>query len=81
MENITGATFVDVGSSWTEDRAYRFLVKDPNGNTVTQDLLIGTGFGARIIMFGLPLKFDVAWSFNGESFSIPKYYISLGGDF
>jgi len=81
MENITGATFVDIGSSWTEDRAYRFLVKDANGNTVTQDLLIGTGFGARIIMFGLPLKFDVAWSFDGEIFSIPKYYISLGGDF
>jgi len=82
MENITGAAFVDIGSSWTDDRAYRFFVKDTtSGSTVMQDLLVGTGFGARIIMFGLPLKFDVAWAFNGQTFSIPKYYISLGGDF
>jgi len=81
MQNITGATFVDIGSSWTDNRAYRFFVKDVNDNYVTEDLLIGTGFGARMILFGLPLKFDVAWSFNGQDFSVPKYYISLGGDF
>jgi hypothetical protein len=48
---------------------------------VTQDLLIGMGFGARMFIFGLPFKFDVAWSFDTNNFSIPKYYISLGGDF
>ena len=81
LQNITGATFLDVGSSWTDNKAYRFFADDGQGNFVTQDLLIGTGFGARMILFGLPLKFDVAWSFNGIDFSIPKYYISLGGDF
>lgn len=81
LANITGATFVDIGSAWTDDKAYKSFGSDEQGNTVTQDLLIGTGFGARLILFGLPLKFDVAWSFNGSDFSIPKYYISLGGDF
>lgn len=81
LANITGATFLDIGSAWTEDKAYKFFGKDDVGNTITQDLLIGTGFGARMILFGLPLKFDVAWSYNGEDFSVPKYYISLGGDF
>ncbi|HTR82794.1 MAG TPA: DPP IV N-terminal domain-containing protein [Bacteroidota bacterium] len=81
LENITGATFIDVGSSWTDNKAFRFFEKDPDGNTVAEDLLMGTGFGARLILFGLPLKFDVAWAFDGQSFSIPKYYISLGQDF
>ena len=81
MQNITGATFLDVGSSWTDNKAYKFFSKDTSGDYVANDLLIGTGFGARVILFGLPLKFDVAWSFDGQLFSIPKYYISLGGDF
>jgi len=81
LQNITGAMFVDVGSSWTDDKAYRFFTKDDQGNYTADDLLMGTGFGARIILFGLPLKFDVAWAFNGQAFSIPMYYISLGGDF
>ncbi len=81
VQNITGATFVDIGSAWTDNNAYKFFVKNADGDEVTQDLLIGTGFGARMILFGLPLKFDVAWSYNGNTFSIPKYYISLGGDF
>ncbi len=80
-QNITGAMFVDIGSSWTEDKAYRFFTKDDDGNYTAEDLLMGTGFGVRIILFGLPLKFDVAWAYNGEAFSIPVYYISLGGDF
>ncbi len=81
LNNITGATFLDIGSSWTNDNAYRGFGKDAAGNTVTQDLLIGTGFGVRLFFFGLPLKIDVAWSFTYDNFSPPKYYFSLGGDF
>ena len=81
LANITGATFLDVGSSWTNNKSYKLFGKDSRGNITTGDLLIGTGLGARMILFGLPLKFDVAWSYNGDTFSEPKYYISLGGDF
>lgn len=81
LGNITGATFLDVGSSWTKEKAFRGFGKNANGSTVTQDLLIGTGMGIRMFLFGLPLKIDVAWSYNGDGFSIPKYYFSLGGDF
>ena len=39
------------------------LTKDTNGDVVTQDLLIGTGFGsAHVFLFGLPFKFDVVAS-------------------
>jgi Tol biopolymer transport system component len=81
FENITGATFIDMGSAWSDTKTYKFFSKNDNGNTVTQDLLVGMGFGARMIFLGLPLKFDVAWSYDAHSFSIPKYYISLGEDF
>ncbi len=81
LGNITGATFLDVGSSWTKESMYRGFGKDATGKTIAQDLLIGTGMGLRMFLFGLPLKIDVAWSYTGEGFSIPKYYFSLGGDF
>lgn len=79
--NITGATFIDVGSAWTRESSFRGFAKDVQGRTVSQDLLIGTGMGIRMFLFGLPLKIDVAWSYHGEGFSVPKYYFSLGGDF
>jgi len=81
LNNITGATFLDVGSAWTDNAAYKGIGKSDNNITVTKDLLIGTGFGLRMILFGLPLKIDVAWSYNYDTFSPPKYYFSLGTDF
>jgi len=81
LQNITGAAFVDAGSCWSSDKAYKAFAKDTSGDVVTQDLLIGTGFGVRMFLFGLPFKFDVAWSYTVNNFSIPKYYLSLGGDF
>lgn len=81
LGNITGATFLDIGSSWTKESEYKGITKDPQGKYVTGDLLIGTGMGIRMFVFGLPLKIDVAWSYNGDMFSSPKYYFSLGGDF
>ncbi|MBP6671553.1 MAG: PD40 domain-containing protein [Bacteroidetes bacterium] len=81
LGNITGATFLDIGSSWTRESAYKGISKDAQGKYVTGDLLIGTGMGIRMFVFGLPLKIDVAWSYNGDLFSSPKYYFSLGGDF
>ncbi|HLP15646.1 MAG TPA: BamA/TamA family outer membrane protein, partial [Bacteroidota bacterium] len=81
FQNVTGAFFTDIGSSWTSDKAYRAVGTNAEGQTVTQDLLIGMGTGIRIYLFGLPLKIDVAWSYDINGFSTPKYYFSLGGDF
>ena len=50
--------------------------------TVSQnDLLLGSGVGLRTIVFGLPLRYDVGWRFNGEGFTDPIHYITLGIDF
>jgi len=76
--NIEGVTFLDAGTAWTDNHS---LFKTVNGSTETENLLIGTGFGARANLFGFPFKFDVAWNYNLNKFSSPKYYISLGYDF
>jgi hypothetical protein len=81
LGNITGATFLDIGSSWSNENTWKGFGTNASGQTVSQDLLIGTGMGVRMFFLGLPLKIDVAWSYNGDGFSTPKYYFSLGGDF
>jgi len=76
--NIEGVAFMDAGTAWTDNHS---LFKTVNGSTETENLLIGTGLGARANLFGFPFKFDVAWNYNLNKFSSPKYYISLGYDF
>ena len=46
------------------------------------DVLIGSGFGLRTIVFGLPLRYDVGWAYNRDGFSnAPIHYFSIGIDF
>lgn len=79
--NIEGVAFLDAGSAWSNTSSLQFISKDKSGNTVTKDLLLGTGFGARANFLGFPLMFDIAWNYNLNKFSSPKYYISFGYDF
>ncbi len=81
FSNILGNIFLDMGTAWNDNKQLRFFEKDVNNNTVSRDLLMGTGVGARIFFLGFLLKLDVAWAYNVKQFSSPKYYISLGEDF
>ena len=78
--NVEGVLFADAGTAWSDNNALKLFEKTDSG-TRMKDLLFGTGVGARAIMFGIPLKFDVAWSYDLGKFSPPKYYLSLGVDF
>lgn len=79
FQYVSGVMFVDLGSAWnTSFNAFR---ERADGTVVTEDLLIGTGLGARAYVFGLPVRFDVAWNYDLESWSEPHYYVSLGYDF
>ncbi|MGA2669342.1 MAG: biopolymer transporter Tol [Ignavibacteria bacterium] len=80
FQNIMGVAFMDLGSVWSDNKSLKFITRN-NGTVVTNDLLMGMGVGARIFLLYFPLKFDVAWSYNLQHFSQPKYYISLGSDF
>ncbi|MFH1527236.1 MAG: biopolymer transporter Tol [Bacteroidota bacterium] len=81
FQNILGAAFIDMGSAWNNSKELRLFTRDEYGNRLTDDLLIGTGFGTRFYFLFALVRFDVAWKYNVDSFSKPRYYFSLGTDF
>jgi len=80
FQNILGTAFIDAGTAWDNNKELKLFGKNENGKTITDDLLVGTGFGVRVFMMFL-WKFDVAWTYDAQNFSKPKYYISIGLDF
>lgn len=80
FQNILGVAFIDAGSAWDNTSKLQFVGKDDDGTTVTKDLLIGTGVGFRLYMLFL-WRLDIAWKYNFDKFSEPRYYLSLGLDF
>jgi outer membrane protein assembly factor BamA len=79
-QSLGGVVFFDAGSAWNNEKDLRFFRVNEEGRTVTRDLYMGTGTGARIYLLAFLLKLDVAWAWNYEKFSAPKYYFSLGFD-
>ncbi len=80
FQNILGTVFIDAGSAWDDTKKLQFFTKDEFDNVVTKDLLIGTGIGLRVYMLFL-WRLDVAWKYNIDKFSQPRYYLSIGLDF
>ena len=81
FSNIIGVAFVDAGAAWYDNSKISPFTRNSAGNMITDDLLIGTGVGARVYFLYFLLRFDVAWAYNIEGFSSPKFYFSLGADF
>ena len=81
FNNIIGVAFVDAGTAWYDNSKISLFSRNSNGNLITDDLLVGTGVGARVYFLYFLLRFDVAWAYNIEGFSSPKFYFSLGGRF
>ncbi|MEI7812302.1 MAG: biopolymer transporter Tol [Ignavibacteria bacterium] len=81
FQNILGVAFIDAGSAWTNNKSLRLTGDNENGRLVTKDLLAGTGFGARMFLLYFLVRMDVAWAYNFNSFSEPRYLFSLGTDF
>lgn len=80
FQNILGTAFIDAGSAWNDNKKLQLFSKNEFGDTVTKDLLIGTGVGLRLYFLFL-WRLDVAWKYNVKGFSSPRYYISIGYDF
>jgi len=81
FSNIIGVAFVDAGAAWYDNSKISLFTRNDAGNVITDDLLVGTGVGARVYFLYFLLRFDVAWAYNVEGFSSPKFYFSLGADF
>lgn len=61
FQNIRGALFLDMGSAWYNDRAWKPFDSAGNGFFKTLDMRAGWGFGLRFNLGFLLLKWDVAW--------------------
>ncbi len=81
LSNIEGVIFTDAGSAFDNFSSYKPFRTDASGKLVTQDLLVGSGFGARVPFLYFVLRFDYAWQYDIEGFHNPTFYFSLGGDF
>jgi Tol biopolymer transport system component len=81
LSNIEGVLFVDAGSAFTEAHTYKPFARTTSGALTTQDLLVGSGFGARVPFLYFVLNFDYAWQYNIVGFRNPRFYFSLAGDF
>jgi Tol biopolymer transport system component len=81
FQNVLGTAFIDAGSAWDKTGDLRLLKKDPQLGLLTNDLLLGTGVGARMYLLYFLARFDVAWAYDLRSFSRPVFYFSLGTDF
>lgn len=81
LSNIEGVIFTDAGSAFNSVSTYKPFGKNASGSLVTRDLLVGSGFGARVPFLYFVLRFDYAWQYDIEGFHNPTFYFSLGGDF
>ncbi len=79
LQFVTGTAFVDVAAAWDDELSLTRELLD--GRTVVDDLRIGTGFGLRSFLLGLPVRFDIAWRYDLDAWTGASYYISLGSDF
>lgn len=79
FQYVSGVLFLDMGSAWTD--SFHPFHNDPIHGALTDDLLIGSGIGARAYVFGFPVRMDIAWNYNLDAWSEPVYYFSLGYDF
>lgn len=80
LQGLMGTVFLDAGLAW-EDKLRLTQVNLENRKEYFNDLLMSTGLGFRSYVFGIPLKMDIAWTYNNVSWSQPWYVFTLGFDF
>jgi len=82
FQNIRGVIFTDVGSAWDNDESWKPFAKGSLGLPRLNDLRGGVGFGLRMNLGFILLRYDVAWQTDYSSTKgKPMHYLSLGAEF
>ncbi|MBU1320684.1 MAG: hypothetical protein KKG33_03490 [candidate division Zixibacteria bacterium] len=79
LTRMRGAIFLDVGSAWNEN--VLFKGGTTNGDSRLTGIKTGFGYGTRVNLGFVVIKFDQAWKTDFNETSKPKYYFSLGAEF
>ena len=70
-----------VGAAWDENEHFKGAVgSGPDGNRLNH-IKAAFGYGARVNLGFLLLKFDTAWRTDLDKTSGPRYYFSLGAEY
>jgi outer membrane protein assembly factor BamA len=81
LRYITGAMFLDLGSAWTNTKAWQGGTSE-GGSSRLKDIKAGFGFGARINLGIFVLRYDAGWNTDFANVSAkPIHYFSLGAEF
>jgi Tol biopolymer transport system component len=81
LRYITGAMFLDLGSAWTNTKAWQGGTSE-GGSSRLKDIKAGFGFGARINLGIFVLRYDAGWKTDFANVSAkPIHYFSLGAEF
>lgn len=81
FSNIQGSLFLDAGSAWSNDSAWRFTATKPDGSRYVRDIVTAFGYGIRANVYLFLLRFDAAWRTDFDGVTKPLYYWSIGLDF
>ncbi len=80
IRNVMGAVFYDMGAAWTNDH-FKGGTSEGGRNRL-KDIKTGFGFGMRVNLGFLLLRYDLAWSTDFYHVSSkPTSYFSFGADF
>ncbi|MBX7156036.1 MAG: peptidase MA family metallohydrolase [Candidatus Kapaibacterium sp.] len=94
LDGVMGSFFLDLGTSWSSSdlgvigfRSPQYITLVDNvGNTSQRrrytegTILMSTGIGMRTVFLGYPVRVDVAWRKDGDTWSEPNWLFSLGLD-
>ena len=92
LRNLMITQFVDFGTAWNGGydsfKRPEVAYSDANNNVLVKvkaggigPFAGGYGFGARSMLFGQFIKYDIGWPMNGFFKGRPVMYLSLGFDF
>ena len=82
IQNVAGSLFLDVGAVWDKSNFQATQIDAAGNRVLHQDhLKAGYGAGVNFGLFGMYFRLDVAWGFDLQGSTKPKYYFSfLSGD-
>ena len=81
FQNIRGVFFWDAGSAWTDTHHWQLFDRTDENERYVRDVVNGFGYGIRVNLGIMLLRFDAAWRTDFLHVSAPKYYFSIGADF
>ncbi len=82
FQDIRGAIFLDMGSAWDNDRAWKPFTGATLSMPRLNDLVAGYGIGLRMNLGFFLIKYDMAWRTDFASTSNNAvHYLTLGAEF